>query len=151
MLLFFFCFVSHFRFSHISGQTLVGLPTEIYSNGTQYVVFVIAAVLVRQQQQQRLTEIQRFDFFFLSNLNCFVYVHAQLGLALAYVFLPLYHNLGVTSSFEYLERRFDRRIRLLAGIVYTIKHLLFIPVVIYVPALVFSQGKCQDQRKKNHF
>lgn len=48
---------SHFHFrrsffrvtfvSHISGQTIVGLPTVIYSNGTQYVVFVIAAVLVR--------------------------------------------------------------------------------------------------------
>ncbi|XP_055316602.1 sodium-coupled monocarboxylate transporter 1-like [Sitodiplosis mosellana] len=93
--------------THISGQTLVGLPTEIYSNGTQYVVFVITSVL--------------------------------LGLALAYIFLPLYHNLGVTSSFEYLERRFDRRIRFLATFVYTIKYILFTPAVIYVPALVFSQ------------
>ncbi|XP_031634441.1 sodium-coupled monocarboxylate transporter 1-like [Contarinia nasturtii] len=93
--------------THISGQTLVGLPTEIYSNGTQYVVFVIVAT--------------------------------QLGLSLTYVFLPLYHNLGVTSSFEYLERRFDRRIRLLASFVYTTKYILFIPLVIYVPALAFSQ------------
>lgn len=73
----------------------------------------------------------------------------QLGLALAYVFLPLYHNLGVTSSFEYLERRFDRRIRLLASFVYTLKYILFIPAVIYVPALVFSQGERKITSNEN--
>lgn len=66
---------------------------------------------------------------------------AQLGFALAYVFLPLYLRLGLTSTFEYLERRFNRRIRLLASIVFTVKSMLFIPVVIYVPALAFSQGR----------
>lgn len=33
--------------SHISGQTFVGVPTEVYAHGTQYVVFVIAAIVVR--------------------------------------------------------------------------------------------------------
>lgn len=34
-------------YSHISGQTFVGIPTEVYMNGTQYVVFVISAIVVR--------------------------------------------------------------------------------------------------------
>lgn len=60
---------------------------------------------------------------------------------MAFVFLPLFHRLGVTSTFEYLERRFGRSIRLLGSLVYTLKFILFIPSVIYVPALAFSQGK----------
>lgn len=45
-----FCFLFSrvvFAHSHISGQTFVGIPTEVYTHGTQYVVFVIAAILVR--------------------------------------------------------------------------------------------------------
>lgn len=65
----------------------------------------------------------------------------QVGLALSYIYLPLFHNLQVTSSFEYLERRFNRRIRLLASTVYTILHITITPITIFVPALAFSQGK----------
>lgn len=138
MLYFLFSFFSSCC-SHISGFTLVGLPTEIYSNGTQYAVFVIAAVLVSQRRSNWFWT-KPFGFSFYSQaIFCFLFL--QLGLALAYMLLPLYHHLGVTSSFEYLERRFDRRVRLLASFVYTLKYLLFIPLVIYVPALAFSQGK----------
>lgn len=38
---------THKIYSHISGQTLVGIPTEVYTHGTQYVVFVLAAIVVR--------------------------------------------------------------------------------------------------------
>lgn len=63
-----------------------------------------------------------------------------MGLSLAYIYLPLFHNLNVTSSFEYLERRFDRSIRILVSAIYIVSHIIFMPIVIYVPALTFSQG-----------
>lgn len=118
--------------SHISGQTLVGIPTEVYMNGSQYVVFVIAAVVVR--------------FFLVSSgmsfygINFYFFFDSQSSWALAYVSLPQFHRIGLTSTFEYLERRFDRRIRLLGSFIYILKYISFIPVVIYIPSLAFSQG-----------
>lgn len=32
--------------SHISGSTLLGVPVEMYTNGTQYWMFVIPAFVV---------------------------------------------------------------------------------------------------------
>lgn len=33
-------------FSHISGVTLLGVPTEIYNNGTQYLIIGVFNILV---------------------------------------------------------------------------------------------------------
>lgn len=89
--------------------------------------------------------------FIVSNfLSLFLSMLTQLGIWLAFIILPLYQKLGVTSSFEYLERRFDRRIRLLASFIYTLKYLLFIPFVIYVPALTFSQGSLMYLHHPRH-
>lgn len=43
--------------------------------------------------------------------------------------------------FQYLRLRFNQKVRLLGSIIFIIKMLLYIPIVIYVPALAFSQGK----------
>lgn len=52
-----------------------------------------------------------------------------------------------------MERRFDRRVRTLASTVYIVAHIIFTPVLIYVPALAFSQGMCKfyfiHLKKKN--
>lgn len=42
--------------------------------------------------------------------------------------------------FQYLRLRFNQNVRLLGSIIFIIKMLLYIPIVIYVPALAFSQG-----------
>lgn len=56
-----------------------------------------------------------------------------------FVYLPVFHDMQLTSCFSYLELRFDRIVRLTASFVYALSTLFFIPVVIYVPALAFSQ------------
>lgn len=93
--------------SHISGITLMSIPAEMYSNGTQYTVMVISAVCV--------------------------------GIALTYVYLPVFYELQLTSSFEYLEMRFDKTVRRTASFIYAISIIIFVPIVVYVPALAFSQ------------
>lgn len=76
----------------------------------------------------------------------FNFVFSQASLAFSYVSLPMLHRIGTTSTFEYLiERRFDRRIRSLGSAIYILKSMLFVPVVVYIPALVFSQGKCIER------
>ncbi|XP_052865162.1 sodium-coupled monocarboxylate transporter 1-like [Anopheles cruzii] len=62
-----------------------------------------------------------------------------MGFAMHHVFLPVFHELQITSAYEYLQRRFDQRMRLFGSILYTVACLLWMPIVIYVPALAFNQ------------
>lgn len=39
---------------------------------------------------------------------------------IAWMFLPLYFRLGLTSAYEYVERRFDRRLRLFCSILFIV-------------------------------
>jgi sodium-coupled monocarboxylate transporter 8/12 len=55
-----------------------------------------------------------------------------------YVYLPVFYNLQIVSTYEYLERRFDNRTRLFASFLYAISVLLYLPIVVYIPALAFS-------------
>ncbi|KFB45605.1 AGAP008359-PA-like protein [Anopheles sinensis] len=93
--------------SHISGITMLGVPSEMYSHGTQYWLFIIPAFSVAYLMKQ--------------------------------IYLPVFYDLQVTSAFTYLELRFDKFVRSAASLVYAIQCIIYIPIVIYVPALAFSQ------------
>ncbi|GAB0095301.1 sodium-coupled monocarboxylate transporter 1 [Sergentomyia squamirostris] len=93
--------------SHISGSTILGVPTQIYAYGTQYWMIVICAFLTL--------------------------------LSIIYIFLPVFHDLQLTSCFSYLEKRFDRKVRVVASFMFALNVMLFVPAVIYVPALAFNQ------------
>ncbi|XP_046397966.1 sodium-coupled monocarboxylate transporter 1-like isoform X1 [Ischnura elegans] len=72
----------------------------------------------------------------------FVMFHAGIILAaipVSLIFVPVYYKLQLTSCYEYLELRFDRKVRLLGSTLYCIFCLLNIPIIIYLPALAFSQ------------
>lgn len=45
------------------------------------------------------------------------------GWVLNYVYLPVFHDLRLTSTYEYLERRFDKTIRLLGSILFFINNV----------------------------
>ncbi|XP_072761247.1 sodium-coupled monocarboxylate transporter 1-like [Anoplolepis gracilipes] len=57
----------------------------------------------------------------------------------SYIFLPVFYKLQLTSTFEYLEVRFSRKVRLLSSVLFTISLLMYVPIVIYVPAIAFAQ------------
>lgn len=89
-------------------MTLLGLPVEVYANGTQQWASIISVIGV--------------------------------GFALKYVYLPVFYDLQCATCFSYLELRFDKRVKNLVSLLYTISMLLFIPTVIYIPAIAFNQG-----------
>ncbi|XP_026848234.1 sodium-coupled monocarboxylate transporter 1 isoform X1 [Drosophila persimilis] len=56
-----------------------------------------------------------------------------------YIFLPVFCNLQLTSTYEYFERRFDRRIRIFGSCLFVVMNILWQPICIYVPALTLNQ------------
>ncbi|XP_020287840.1 putative sodium-dependent multivitamin transporter isoform X2 [Pseudomyrmex gracilis] len=56
----------------------------------------------------------------------------------AYLYLPVFFNLGATSSFEYLQRRFGTVARLVASLAFLLQLLLYTGVVLYAPALALE-------------
>lgn len=64
-----------------------------------------------------------------------------MGIVVSYVYLPVFASLKISSSYEYLEMRFGKGVRTLISLMFVIDMVLFLPVVIYVPALAFNQGK----------
>ncbi|XP_055708788.1 sodium-coupled monocarboxylate transporter 2-like [Phlebotomus papatasi] len=60
-------------------------------------------------------------------------------LATMYIFLPVFYDLQLVSSFTYFELRFDRSVKHLASALYVITGMFLIPLTIYVPSLVFQE------------
>ncbi|XP_017052606.1 sodium-coupled monocarboxylate transporter 1 isoform X1 [Drosophila ficusphila] len=56
-----------------------------------------------------------------------------------YIFLPVFCNLQLTSTYEYFERRFDRRVRIFGSCLFVVMNILWQPICIYVPALTLNQ------------
>jgi sodium-coupled monocarboxylate transporter 8/12 len=59
-------------------------------------------------------------------------------LAILYIYLPVFFNLELVNTYEYLERRFDRKTKLLASSVYVLDETLFSSIVAYSPCLALS-------------
>ncbi|XP_015525076.2 sodium-coupled monocarboxylate transporter 1 isoform X1 [Neodiprion lecontei] len=74
-----------------------------------------------------------------TQLWCVVIPDCFVSLTMAFVYLPVFYKLQITSSYEYLNLRFNHVVRLMGSIIFIIKMLLYIPLVIYVPALAFNQ------------
>ncbi|NWQ84015.1 SC5A5 protein, partial [Columbina picui] len=55
------------------------------------------------------------------------------------LFLPVFYRLGLTSTYEYLERRFSRSVRLCGTVQYVVATTLYTGIVIYAPALILNQ------------
>ncbi|XP_031776578.1 sodium-coupled monocarboxylate transporter 2 [Apis florea] len=74
-----------------------------------------------------------------TQLWCVVIADSFVSLTMAVVYLPVFYGLGITSSYEYLNLRFNGVVRFMGSAIFLIKMLLYIPLVIYVPALAFNQ------------
>src|SRR5262249_52951691 len=56
----------------------------------------------------------------------------------AYVTAPFYRRLQVYTAYEYLEARFDVRVRSLAAVIFVVWRLGWMATAIYVPCLAIS-------------
>ncbi|XP_016829467.1 sodium/iodide cotransporter isoform X3 [Cricetulus griseus] len=61
------------------------------------------------------------------------------SLLTAALFLPVFYRLGLTSTYQYLELRFSRAVRLCGTLQYLVATMLYTGIVIYAPALILNQ------------
>ncbi|MDX2153508.1 MAG: sodium:solute symporter [Bryobacteraceae bacterium] len=71
------------------------------------------------------------------------FVQFYFGLPLAMILIsavavPLFHRSGVYTAYEYLERRFDARVRALASVIFLIQRGLAVGLALYAPAVVLT-------------
>ncbi|XP_030381689.1 sodium-coupled monocarboxylate transporter 1 [Scaptodrosophila lebanonensis] len=63
-----------------------------------------------------------------------------MGFCMYYFFLPVFHELNLISTYKYLEERYNRSLRFFGSIMFIVASLLWLPIVIYVPAIAFNQA-----------
>ncbi len=71
------------------------------------------------------------------------FVQFYFGLPIAMVIIsavavPFFHRSGVYTAYEYLEKRFDRKTRTLASLIFLIQRGLGVGIALYAPAVVLS-------------
>ena len=59
-------------------------------------------------------------------------------LVICLFFIPIYHKLKVYTAYEYLETRFDIRVRTLTSMLFLIQRGLAAGITIYAPAIIMS-------------
>ncbi|KAM6392333.1 LOW QUALITY PROTEIN: sodium-coupled monocarboxylate transporter 2-like [Pluvialis apricaria] len=72
-----------------------------------------------------------FVLFFLSYALVIVFT--------AELFLPVFYRSGITSTYEYLELRFNKVVRLAATLIYILQTILYTGIVVYAPSLALNQ------------
>uniref|UniRef100_A0A672F731 Solute carrier family 5 member 8 n=1 Tax=Salarias fasciatus TaxID=181472 RepID=A0A672F731_SALFA len=65
--------------------------------------------------------------------------YAVMVLVTSEIFIPLFYKLSVASTYEYLELRFSRAVRLLGTVFFVAQTVLYTGIVIYAPALALNQ------------
>lgn len=57
---------------------------------------------------------------------------------LAFLVLPIYYKMRVTTAYEYLEERFDLRMRTVGAVIFLLQRGFSAAITIYAPSLIFS-------------
>jgi len=59
--------------------------------------------------------------------------------AAAHLYLPVFMNIKITTSYEYLEYRFGKAVRILSSACFTLQMVVYMSIVVYAPALALEQ------------
>ncbi|XP_063917021.1 sodium-coupled monocarboxylate transporter 2-like isoform X2 [Zophobas morio] len=73
-----------------------------------------------------------------SSIWLYVGAFVVMGLLATFVYLPVFFKLQVANIYEYLEKRFDKKIKLFALILYLLCEIFMFPIMAYTPSLSFA-------------
>ncbi|RVE56322.1 hypothetical protein OJAV_G00219980 [Oryzias javanicus] len=109
-----------------AGRTLTALPVSMSLTAS-----AMSAITVLSNP----AEVYRFGAIF--GLFCISYF---LGTIItSEIFLPIFYRLGFTSTYEYLELRFNKTIRLLGTVIFLFQTILVGGISVYGPALALNK------------
>jgi len=54
------------------------------------------------------------------------------------IYIPTFYKMGISSTYEYLDERFNKSVRLAVTITYLLQTVFYIGIVIYAPSLALS-------------
>jgi Na+/proline symporter len=79
---------------------------------------------------------------------CYVLISfILLGIVMHYIIIPVFHNLKLTSTFGYLESRYNGQMRLLGSFVFAFGEIFYASIVVYVSAIAYQQLTGVDVHK----
>nr|XP_039270916.1 sodium-coupled monocarboxylate transporter 1-like [Styela clava] len=113
------------------GYLLAGRSMSIWPVAASLTVSFMSAITVLGTP----AEMYWFGTMFWWLLLVFIIV----AIVVSQVYIPLFYTLGITSTYEYLEMRFNRPVRILGTFCYLIQNVLYMGIVIYGPALALNE------------
>ncbi len=60
------------------------------------------------------------------------------GIPVNRIIIPFFYNMNLSTAYEYLEKRFDKRVRILASIIFIIWRVFWGATILYVPSKILS-------------
>nr|XP_009686751.1 PREDICTED: sodium-coupled monocarboxylate transporter 2 [Struthio camelus australis] len=81
------------------------------------------------------SEVYRYGASFIF----FTLAHTLAIIFTAELFVPVFYRSGITSTYEYLELRFNKVVRLAATLIYILQTILYTGIVVYAPSLALNQ------------
>ncbi len=113
---------------------------EAYVGGSHSLRWGTIGLSVMATQASAVTFLSTPGFGYERGMD---FVQNYLGLPIALVvvsafFIPVYYRARVYTAYEYLERRFDLKTRLLGAILFLVQRGLAAGITIYAPAIIVS-------------
>jgi Na+/proline symporter len=149
--------------SYLSGITLLSTPTEIYVHGSQYayilggpaimgIFFHLVMIPVFYElkvvsmyevsRRRRRTTKKKYNIHLrveIASRKIIIYTQHAFQNYLIPISLCNRNSFSLSLSHrQYLQRRFDKNIRMFGSFTEIVSTLLYIPICIYVPALAFN-------------
>ena len=113
---------------------------DTYVKGKKQTPWLTIGLSVMATQASAITFLSTPGQGYLSSLG-FVQIYFGVPIALLIIsryFLPAFHNLTIYTAYEYLEKRFDTKTRLLGAGLFLLQRGLGAGLTIYAPAIVLT-------------
>jgi Na+/proline symporter len=70
------------------------------------------------------------EIYLYGTQYCYIFISIILSaFVMHHTIIPVFHELQITSTYEYLQRRFDRNVRLFGSLMFTLATTLWMPIV----------------------
>lgn len=115
---------------------------DTYVKGKKQTPWLTIGLSVMATQASAITFLSTPGQGYLSGLG-FVQIYFGVPIALLIIsryFLPAFHNLNIYTAYEYLEKRFDTKTRLLGAGLFLLQRGLGAGLTIYAPAIVLTSA-----------